>query len=275
MATFIDESEEELKQDEEIVDLQPGQEEQVEEAQPEPEEAPQVEENEEDDIPEKYRGKSVKDIIKMHQEAEKAFGRQGNEIGELKRQFQQFQEAQTVTKQAPDVEEEVDFLEDPSKFVDSKFDKNIRNHPKFKELEQLTQQLKVQEALSKLQQAHPDYQSIVNDEKFGEWVKASKVRTKLLVQADQEYDFDAADELLSVWKERNQVVAQKKEESKVQQKQAVKEAATGSANGSAEPRSRKIYRHADIQELNIRNPDRYMALQDEIMAAYAEGRVKR
>jgi hypothetical protein len=274
MATFIDSNEEELKPDEEIVNLQPEQEE-VEAAQPEPEEAPQVEENEDDDIPEKYRGKSVKDIIKMHQEVEKAFGRQGSEIGELKRQFQKFQEDQTVTKQAPDVEEEIDFLEDPSKFVDSKFDKNIRNHPKFKELEQLTQQFKAQEALAKLKQAHPDFQSIVNDEKFGEWVKSSKVRTKLLVQADQEYDFDAADELLSVWKERNQVVAQKKEEGKEQRKQAIKEAATGSATGSAEPRSKKIYRHEDIQELNIRNPDRYMALQPEIMAAYAEGRVRR
>jgi hypothetical protein len=274
MANFIDSSEEEVKNEEEQQtqdELSFEEEEsQVEEAQTE---EPQQEED--DDIPEKYRGKSVKDIIKMHQEVEKAFGRQGSEIGELKRQFQQFQEAQTVAKQAPDVEEEIDFLDNPEKFVESKFEKKFREHPKFKELEQISQQMKAAQALTKLQQAHPDYTSIVNDEKFVDWVKASSVRTKLMVQADQEYDFDAADELLSIWKERNQIVAKKTEENKQQRKQAIKEAATGSAVGSAEPRSKKYYRHADIENLNLRDPERYMALQPEIMAAYAEGRVRR
>lgn len=272
MATFID-SEEELKQEEEVIEEQPEEEVVAEEQEPEP---PQAEEDDEEDVPEKYKGKSKKDIIRMHQEVEKAFGRQGSEIGELKRQFQQFQEERTVSKQAPDVEEEIDFLDDPNKFVDSKFEKNIRNHPKFKELEQLTQQFKAQEALAKLQQAHPDFQSIVNDEKFGEWVKASKVRTKLLVQADQEYDFDAADELLSVWKERNQAVAQKKEESVAQRKQAIKQAATGSASGSAEPRSGKIYRSEDVRELIQKDPERYYSesYQRELMQARLEGRIR-
>lgn len=273
MATFIDSSEEELKQEEEVIEQQPEEEVVAEEQEPEP---PQAEEDDEEDVPEKYKNKSKKDIIRMHQEVEKAFGRQGSEIGELKRQFQQFQEERTVTKQAPDVEEEIDFLDDPNKFVDSKFEKNIRNHPEFQQLRKLTQQLKAQEAMNRLQQAHPDFYSIVNDEKFGEWVKSSKVRTKLLVQADQEYDFDAADELLSVWKERNNIVAKKKEESKEQRKQAIKEAATGSASGSAEPRSGKIYRKTDVQELIQKDPERYYSdsYQAELMRARLEGRIR-
>lgn len=272
MATFIDES------DEEQTEKQPQEEQAVQETE-ELEELEQAEEpvEEDEDLPEKYRGKSKADIVRMHQESEKLVGRQGSEMGELRKILNEFRETQTVQKQAPEVEEEeVDLLEDPNKFFDSRFNKQLSKHPKFQELERLTKQLKAQEALSKLQQTHPDFASIVNDEKFGEWVKASKVRTKLLVQADQEYDFDAADELLSVWKERNQVFSKKQEESQQQRKQAIKTAATGSATGSAEPRSKKIYLAKDLEKLRMTDPDRYMsdAVQAEIKLAYTEGRVK-
>ena len=38
----------------------------------------------EEDIPDKYRGKSIQDIVRMHQEAEKAIGRQSAEVGDLR-----------------------------------------------------------------------------------------------------------------------------------------------------------------------------------------------
>ena len=37
------------------------------------------------EIPEKYKGKSLEDIVKMHQEAEKLIGRQAQEVGEVRR----------------------------------------------------------------------------------------------------------------------------------------------------------------------------------------------
>ena len=36
-------------------------------------------------IPEKYRNKSLEDVIKMHQEVEKLVGRQAQEVGEIGR----------------------------------------------------------------------------------------------------------------------------------------------------------------------------------------------
>jgi len=63
-ATMIDEN---LEQEE--LDVA-----QLEEAE-QPEQPEQ--EAEVDDIPEKYRGKSVKDLVQMHQEAEKAIGKKG------------------------------------------------------------------------------------------------------------------------------------------------------------------------------------------------------
>jgi len=57
-------------------------------------------------------------------------------------------------------------------------------------------------------------------------------------------------------------------------KRQKKAASTGTARGSSESPSRKIYRRADIIKLMQTDPKRYQALSDEIMQAYQEGRVK-
>ena len=117
-------------------------------------------------------------------------------------------------------------------------------------------------------------QDILNDPKFAEWIKASKIRTQLFVAADQQYDADSADELFSLWKERKTVAQQTANVEKQARKQSLKAANTGNARGSAEGSRKKVYRRADIIKLMKNDPDRYQALSEEIMAAYAEGRVK-
>lgn len=263
MATFIDESEQ-PQQDEEFSPVEEVNEQETPEQEP-------VEEKVEEDIPDKYRGKSVKDIVRMHQEAERALGKQGSEVGELRRIVDDFVKAQTVTQQkAPEVDEEIDFFTDPDKAIAKAIDK----HPKVRQAEQLNAQLKKAEALANLKAAHPDYTDVLNDGSFGEWISKSKVRQELFSRADRMYDFDAAHELLSTWKERKQVVSQAEAVEKEQRKQAVKTASTGSSKGSGESSSRKTYRRADIIELMRTNPDRYEQLSPEIMQAYAEGRVR-
>ena len=128
--------------------------------------------------------------------------------------------------------------------------------------------------MANLKSAHPDFTEVVQDGSFGEWIGKSKVRQELFSRADRNFDFDAANELLTTWKERKQVVAQSQAVEQVQRKQAVKSASTGSTKGSGEPASKKNYRRSDIIELMQRDPDRYQALAPEIMQAYAEGRVK-
>jgi hypothetical protein len=229
----------------------------------------------EDDIPDKYRGKSAKDIARMHMEAEKALGRQGSEVGELRRLVDDFIKAQTVTKtqqQAPaeDDVDDVDFFADPKAAIS----RAIEKHPKVKAAEELTLNMKKAEALATLKSNHPDFQDIVQSSGFAEWVGKSKVRQELFLRADQAYDFEAANELISTYKERQAVVEKTKAVEQVERKQAVKAASMGSAKGSGESASRKTYRRADIIDLMVRNPDRYAQLADEIMQAYADGRVK-
>ena len=264
MATFIDEGND--KEEEQFDTLEEEQTEQVTEevqAEVEQEEAEEV-------LPERYRNKDIKDIIQMHQEAEKLIGKQGNEVGELRRIVDDFIKTQTVTKQQAPEEDDVDFFSDPDKYVQ----KAIEKHPKVQQAELLAAQMKKAEALANLKTAHPDFQEVVTSSDFQEWVGKSKVRQEMFQRADAQYDFDSANELISIWKERAEMLNSTKKIEEVGRKQAIKTASTGSAKGTGEASSKKVYRRADLIELMTRNPDRYEALQPEIMAAYAEGRVR-
>ena len=239
------------------------------EAPPEPTPEPVVE----DDIPEKYKGKSTAEIVRMHQEAEKLLGKQSGEVGELRSVVDNYIQAQldTTTPQETKTEDEdIDFFSEPEKAME----RAIANHPSIKKAEEATLTQQRNTAMSQLQARHPDMQEIVQDAKFVEWIKASKIRTQLFAQADRQYDYEAADELFSNWKERQGAVAQTVAAEKDTRKAAVKAASTGSTKGNGEQRARKIYRRSDIIKLMQDDPDRYLALSDEITQAYAEKRVR-
>ncbi len=258
---------------------------------PEEENADQIEQNEvneiqqeeveqpqpeEPSLPEKYQGKSVQEIVQMHQEAEKMLGRQSSEVGELRKVVDDFihtqleEKQQTPVQQPVDDDDDIDFFTDPKSAVS----KAIENHPKIREAQEYTAQYKKQTALAQLQSEHPDMQEILGDAKFAEWIKASKYRTQMFVAADQEYDYDAANELFSLWKERNQMVKQTAKVERTARKQSLKAATTGTARGTAERSRKKTYRRADIIKLMRTDPERYQSMSDEIFKAYAEGRVK-
>ena len=228
----------------------------------------------ESNLPEKYKGKSVEDLVQMHQELEKFSGKQSTEVGELRKVVDNYIQTQLSNQQAPQQQQQedddVDFFVDPQNAVNRAID----NHPKIKEAQAYTQQAKQQATLSQLKSKHPDMESILQDAGFAEWIKGSKVRTQLFVQADQGYDYDAADELFSLWKEKTSVAQQTANVEKQARKNTLKSASTGNARGTAEGSRKKVYRRADIIKLMRTDPERYQSLSDELLKAYAEGRVR-
>lgn len=233
-------------------------------------EQPQVKEP---SLPEKYQGKSLEEVVQMHQEAEKLLGRQSSEVGELRKVVDDYIASQTpvqAPQQPVEPEDDIDYFTDPQAAVN----RAIENHPKIREAQQYTEQYKKQSSLATLQAKHPDMQTILSDPKFAEWIKASKIRTQLFVAADQQYDADSADELFTLWKERKTVAQQTAQVEKQARKQTLKAANTGNARGTGEGSRKKVYRRSDIIKLMKTDPERYQALSDEILQAYAEGRVK-
>ena len=65
-------------------------------------------------LPDKYRDKSLDEVIRMHQEAEKLIGKQAQEVGEVRKLADELIKQNLSSKQEAKQEEpEVDFFENP------------------------------------------------------------------------------------------------------------------------------------------------------------------
>ena len=228
------------------------------------------------EIPEKYAGKTLEDVIEMHRNAEELIGKQSQEVGEQRRQIQQLIDAMQKSTPTEPQEETVNFdetfYEDPQKAVSSL----IENHPKFKEAERQRVQAAQEASLGKLKAEHPDFEQIINDEKFKSWVSESNSRKRMYENAHNNWDFDDANELINMFKVTNMITKTKevKEEQAKTRSKAMK-STTSETNSTGESvGSKKIYRRVDLQRLQIQDPERYAALSDDIYQAYQEGRVK-
>jgi hypothetical protein len=222
------------------------------------------------EVPEKYKGKNIEDVIKMHQEAEKLIGKQAQEVGEVRKLADELLK-QSLSKptQPTEVEPEIDFFEDPKKAVKQ----TLENHPEMIAARQATQEFKKMQIQQRLSSEHPDFQQVVQDPEFAEWVKQSPVRLGLYTKADSEFDFDSANELLSTYKALKQVKRQEQVNQQQQVTERTLKSATVDTGGTGES-SKRVYRRTDLIRLRMTDPERYNSLENEIMLSYAEGRVR-
>jgi hypothetical protein len=175
-------------------------------------------------------------------------------------------QAETTTTSEP-----ADFYDNPEQAVRQIID----NHPRFKEMKEQNEKQTASLTAQQLEKAHPDFQEVIGDGGFQEWVNGSKIRQRLYKEADS-YDFDAADELLTNWKERQMISkTQEVNEGKKVKRDTAMKAGEAMSNASGESTAgKKIYRRADLIRLKQTDPRRYEDLADEIYQAYADGRVK-
>jgi hypothetical protein len=232
------------------------------------------------EIPEKYKGKSLDEIVRMHQEAEKLIGRQAQEVGEVRKLADSLikQQLEAKNSKQPEQAQEIDWFEDPQKAVNQA----VENNPVLKQLQeqQAIQAQKV--ALDVIEKTHPDFISVAQSEDFQQWVAGSKVRQRLYNDANN-YDVDSALELLDNYKSLRGLKQQKEETSKAADEALKKtdsegrtkalKAAAVQQGGTGET-GKPVYRRADLIRLRMQDPNRYESMADEILNAYAEGRVR-
>ena len=227
--------------------------------------------------PEKYAGKSLEDVITMHQNVEKAFGKQGQEIGQQRQMIQQLMESKPQEHQTARTTEESGnfedtFYDDPAKAVNLA----IENHPDIVRARQVNVRSAQQANLTQLESIHPDFMDVVGDSKFQKWIGESNIRTDLFRKADATYDYNAANELLGTWKQISMIgktqAVNKAEE--VKRNKAMRQTSSETRSSGDSVGGKKMYRRSDLINLQRTNPSKYADLSDEIMQAYAEGRVK-
>ena len=222
------------------------------------------------ELPDKYREKSLEEVVRMHQEAEKLIGKQAQEVGEVRKLADELLKQNLGSKQQQvEVEPEVDFFENPQKAVQATIDK----HPDVLAARQAGMEFKRMQIQHKLAQDHPDYTQVVNDSEFQNWVKSSPIRLGLYARADGEFDYDSANELLSTFKQLRGIKAKESEKASDATRTKSMKAAQVDVGGSGES-SKRVYRRVDLIRLKMTDPQRYETLNDEILAAYAEGRVR-
>ena len=230
-----------------------------------------------EELPEKFQGKSIEDIAKSYSNLEQQYGKQGNELGELRKLAdsliqKNLQESQTQST-ADTIEQELsdeDFVLNPVEAVRKVVEESL------KPIKENLTQTKVDNTLQRIQTAHPDVSEIVNDTNFQEWVMATKPRQDMWARASNG-DFDYADELFTQYKS----LASRKDVEAENAIQRAKEedlkAATAISRGASPDvgtKGKPNYRRAELIRLRMENPKRYDSLSDEIAQAYAEGRVR-
>jgi len=223
------------------------------------------------DVPNFYRDKSLEDVIKMHQEANKLIDRQGKEVGEIRKLADELIKQNLSSSKQPIKEEqqEVDFFENPKEAIRQTVD----NHPDVVAGRQAAHDFKRMQIQQKLTQEHPDYGQVASDPDFANWVKSSPIRINLFAKADGEFDYDSANELLTTYKQLRGIKAKQTSDAGEANRKTNLKAASVDVGGSGES-GKRVYRRADLIRLKMENPNRYEALSDEIMQAYADGRVK-
>lgn len=239
-------------------------------------------EQESHQLPEKFKGKTVDDIIQSYESLEKELGRKGNELGELRRVADQLiardlqTSNQTATAQEEDVITDEAFLENPVEAVTKIVERAV------KPVTETVEVSRKEASLQTLKAKHPDANEIVQDPKFQDWVMEKASRQVLWTQAS-EGNVLIADEMFNDWKELNSKpdTTTNNNEQQLRDEQMGSELADAAAisRGSAsdsnvEGGNKPTYKRADLIRLQIEDPLRYKQMQPEIMEAYAAGRVK-
>lgn len=240
------------------------------------------------------RGKSPEEIARMYRDAQSLIGRQGRELGELrrthddviKRSLSALAAREQPVKPQPAVEkdpDDIDFLTDPKAMVA----KAVENHPALKSLKDENRRL-VAEHIARtrmdnarqFQADHPDAAEVLQDQAFKDWVTNSRVRLALYQRAHEHYDLDAANELFNTWKELKTLRNPKPVESEAAPaKPVARKPAKVPTGGSASPqqtggKSQRFYKRSEVVRMMEEQPERYREMADEITRAYIEGRVR-
>ena len=223
------------------------------------------------ELPKKFQGKTVEDVVKSYTELEKELGRKANEVGELRRLTDEYLRRELSKTNTPT--QENDSEDDDIFSTKATVRKELDSNPKIKALEEKLAQQEREKAISQFATKHPDYSDIGADSNFQEWVKASHYRQKMFAKADA-MDLEAADDLLTMWKETQKIRSNSEasEQAKEKRKADLKKV-SGESSSTGEGK-RKVYNRVELMRLRMNDPDKYNAMQDEIVTAYREGRVK-
>lgn len=236
-------------------------------------------------IPEKYSGKTVEDLIKMHQNAEKKISQQGADLAVQRRLSDtilgmQKTESTTAKKDEPRPPVTVDsLLADPEKALRSAVDSSDAAR-RAVSAEERVARLEASMTQKEFVSKHSNFTQDLQNPEFIAWVQKNPVRASLGTAASKE-DFQAATALWDMWEEHKELAGKPKgKQAEGSRKGLSTLKPAPSSNGEQEaPR----FSRAKVMELRMRVQQGDAAavarwndpgFQARLNQAYSEDRVK-
>lgn len=221
------------------------------------------------DMPSKFTGKSAEDIAKSYVEQEKLIGRQGAELGQLRKTVDQL--IQKEVNKAPEVQAKPvdadDLLDRPEETIRDIVKKELESVRS--ELNQTKQQLDYNDFVRK----HPDYTTVSQTPEFQEWVASSERRLQKFQNANYNMDLESADDLLTDYKELDSLRTQKATEAEQKRKASLQDAQAERGVGESGAKGKRTFKRSELRQMRMHNTAQFDAMQPEIIQAYRDGRV--
>lgn len=240
------------------------------------EKKPDAEQPKTDAPADKFAGKSREDVVEMYRNLQSEYGRMANDLGTQRKLTDRLLDlkrtddlAKTPPKPAVQVRSD-ELLENPTQAIEKVLESRLTESTQ--QISGRLSELEAQLARERFVAKHPDYMEYPNNPEFIEWIGQSPLRQRFAAAAAQG-DPSAADDLLSEYK----LVRSSQAKSTAQKPiDAARQVSLEGGSSPASSSSGKVYRRADLIRLKIEKPHVYAdeSFQQEIMRAYAEGRVK-
>lgn len=229
-----------------------------------------------DDIPEKYRGKSAKDIIEMHKNSEKRLGQLQNEVGQLRglvQDLSQIQRVATPTTEEPELDLSGDQLySDPVGNIRKVVQQELK--PLREQQTQRTQQTEMEQETTRLVADFPDMEQIAISPEFQDFVNRTSGRQRdrdIAVRGDSVEAVHAARRLLEDFKDFTETTKSEPREQPVTTNPVI--VANERGHARAHVPAELVY-ESDVIAMINREPEKYRSpsFQQHLATAIREGR---
>lgn len=219
-----------------------------------------------DGIPEKYRNKSPEELVKMHQEAEKAFHARDEEIRVAREYQNRFLAGQLQPTQAPPPPPPTPTLpQDDNGMLEMMLAKPTQ----FKEaiVKDLMSSIGQSVTKAEVNKTFNENKAVIHSPEFGQFLQT--VPPAVCNAADR--DPQVLNYLLNSFKQTNKAPVSPVESADKARAQAARtnDARTVSG-GNTGAVSQPTFTRLQLMEMQIKDPDRYAALQPQIMELYSK-----
>lgn len=239
----------------------------------------------EDDLPEKFKGKSLKDVVGMYTNLEGLSSRQANELGEYRKRVDQIlglRDTDNTRKPERKSITATDLLQTPDKVIAEAIDSSEAT-TLARQAVTTVQEIKNDIAQQSFYTKFPKWSDDVQDPAFLQFVQTNPLRASLGQQAGK--DFRAAEALWGLWDEHKALVSKQVQDDKSdKRKEALRGVRTVTNGSTADGQGNKpTFSRAKLLDLQMRaeggdpravskwNDPEFQRARHE---AYAEGRVK-